>query len=98
MPMLCLSGVLLHHCECGSEAQCGHEEDCSTDPCKIVIAASKNQAGSFAGVVVSCLPVAGSMTAMVEPLAGRALLSTGPIQIQKKPNLPFPSSDIPLLV
>ena len=98
VPMFCLSGILLHDCECGAEEQCGHEEDCSADPCKIVIAASRDAAGDLADAVVLRLPAGDNMTAMVGPLARRHLLDTYPIEIHRKSNLPFPSSDIPLLV
>jgi hypothetical protein len=98
VPTFCLSGILLHNCECGQEEQCGHEEDCSTDPCKSVITASRNGAGDFADAVVQYPSVSDDITTMIEPSARRVLLGPCPLAIQKKPNLPFPSSDIPLLV
>lgn len=32
-PALCAGGLLMHPCECGDTDACGHEEECSTDPC-----------------------------------------------------------------
>jgi len=36
-PTACLSGVLDHFCPCEAEIECGHELDCSADPCNIVV-------------------------------------------------------------
>lgn len=31
LPALCVAGVVLHPCDCGTE--CSHEENCLSDPC-----------------------------------------------------------------
>ena len=33
MPVLCMAGVLLHPCQCGESIACGHEINCTADPC-----------------------------------------------------------------
>ena len=33
VPALCMAGVLLHPCDCGSGSSCAHEMQCESDPC-----------------------------------------------------------------
>lgn len=35
VPLLCTSGVLVHPCDCESASGCGHETECSDDPCNV---------------------------------------------------------------
>lgn len=36
-PSACLSGVFDHFCPCCPEVSCGHEVECSTDPCNLIL-------------------------------------------------------------
>lgn len=36
LPALCVSGVLVHACDCESSTGCGHETECADDPCASV--------------------------------------------------------------
>ena len=38
LPGLCTAGVLLHVCDCGEAEVCGHESECSDDPCGTIAA------------------------------------------------------------
>ena len=38
LPGLCTGGILLHACDCGEADACGHESECSYDPCGTVVA------------------------------------------------------------
>jgi len=39
LPTLCAGGALIHPCDCGhgEEEGCGHETDCESDPCEVVV-------------------------------------------------------------
>lgn len=37
-PSACLSGAMDHFCPCCPDIACGHEIECSADPCNIVVA------------------------------------------------------------
>ena len=42
IPVLCLSGGLDHDCPC-SETGCGHEDECASDPCAVMLRGNEAQ-------------------------------------------------------
>ena len=36
-PSACLSGIFDHFCPCCPEISCGHEVECSSDPCNLIL-------------------------------------------------------------
>lgn len=99
-PILCMSGVLDHHCDCGAEMACGHEADCAADPCRAFVAARSSSRSTplpahnsfpvpaFAAGPCALLPVRATM-----PLPHDAEEQTA-----HACRLPFPRSDVPLLL
>lgn len=45
LPALCTAGVLVHPCDCESNDGCGHESECSDDPCASVAPPREENAG-----------------------------------------------------
>jgi hypothetical protein len=96
VPTLCSAGVLLHECECAEGAQCGHETDCSSDPCATIISAYRS----------SQLPPQHQLfVALADPILLSA--NTGAISLSgqhsiycalERVNIPYPHSDLPLLL
>jgi len=104
MPSLCMAGLLSHACAHSAEsAQCGHEEDCPTDPCNVAIVHPSppdiRSVGSSRLRVSApvCPATIRPMTIQshVEPEGGR---SRPYHRFPPIPILPFFASDIPLLI
>jgi hypothetical protein len=92
---LCLAGVLRHPCDdCPGEASCGHEDDCSDDPCAdlAIRPASSTQDPELRSALAAPLAVAPLFCQAVE-LHFPALCAP-PTGI----NLPRHRSDTPLLI
>jgi hypothetical protein len=100
MPSLCMAGLLSHPCAHGEErAQCGHEEDCPADPCDVAMVHPSNPDNRIVGSRASQIsgPVcAGAYRAVpAEPEGGRSRpCDRSPPMVA----LPFPASDVPLLI
>ncbi len=99
-PILCMSGVLDHHCECDAEMACQHEEECAADPCRAFVAARSSSRSTQ-------LPAYGSFLVPAFAAGPYALLpvrATMPLrhyadeQASDACRLPFPRSDMPLLL
>ena len=93
-PVLCMSGVLVHACACGTV--CEHESDCDVDPCNIfTVRASRSDAEEvqihLAETALVDLVV---MTDFHSPEPDQAPVETSPLGV---PNLGQPSSGLPLL-
>ncbi len=104
VPVLCLSGVVMHTCDCttatvcnmgadcGHEYGCGHESSCADDPCSFCVVRIERQGDDVVSVspstiILSAVTQASIQTARAgvhEWIGGRYL--------------PFPSSDLPLLI
>lgn len=106
-PVLCRAGVLVHwcdaaeaeccaSCDCEGASPCSHEEGCEKDPCsqpipRLEIEQAVAQAGGFAAVAV---PVEDPATGVQACALRVSLLDAHP----PGTHLPFPDSDIPLLI
>jgi hypothetical protein len=95
-PAACLAGDLDHFCPCESAIECGHELDCSADPCNIVaLLKTDNRAEDTLLTDISIthdLPGCSQLDA--ETLPGKDLLV---IHILEFPALLVPDSALPLL-
>jgi hypothetical protein len=93
MPALCTAGVILHACDCGTESDCDHEAGCSSDPCENITVRNSRPAPIATPVPTSfsaCLPA--DLPALVQ-----ALRTDAPNPLPRQ-NLPYPPSDLPLLI
>ena len=95
-PTACLAGALDHFCPCESAIECGHELDCSADPCNIVVLAkTENRVEYTLPIDISIaheLPGCSQLDA--ETLPKLFLLVINTIEL---PNLQVPDSALPLL-
>lgn len=108
VPALCMGGVITHACECDSEfpcmcgtgceheSECGHEGGCPDDPCGIRTVRSERQRDDFATVSQSAVPTTIILMAVTRPLL--QVLCSGMLEWLGGSKLPFPSSDLPLLI
>ena len=99
-PILCMSGVLDHHCDCDAEMVCGHEADCAADPCRAFVAA-RFSSRSTSLVAQDSFPLpsfAASLCAVLPAHAMVPLRHCADEQTAHACRLPFPRSDVPLLL
>ena len=98
LPALCTGGWLLHPCDCGSAIGCEHETDCDSDPCEIGLARSDSWSQNH---------VDESATASAPVLLDDASRNLDLGQLGHRPHassrafkkaLPFPPTDLPLLI
>lgn len=96
-PALCLGGVLLHECECGSAQACEHEGDCASDPCGELTVRPHRLivVGSDQATMATHVAPASSDSLVADPLTSLTLL---PAQRPSAATLPFPPSDRPLRI
>ncbi|MCH7789758.1 MAG: hypothetical protein IH940_09995 [Acidobacteria bacterium] len=96
-PALCLGGVLLHECECGSAQTCAHEGDCASDPCGALTVRTPRPivVGSDEATMATHVATAPSDFLGTDPLASLTML---PAQRPSVATLPFPPSDRPLRI
>jgi len=99
-PILCMSGVLDHHCDCDAEMACQHEEECAADPCRALVAVRSSSRSPL-------LPASGSLAVpelAVSPCALLPVRATIPRrhytdgQSALACRLPCHRSDMPLLL
>ena len=95
-PTACLAGALDHFCPCESAIECGHELDCSADPCNIVaLSKTDNRAEDTLPVdnrITHELPGCSQLDA--ETLPELFLLVINTLEF---PTLKVPDSALPLL-
>lgn len=97
LPALCTAGVICHACDCGESSECRHECDCSTDPCKqLTIARSER----YDHLVTPVVPdhVACPLSFMNNPRPVYLELREISAARLFHENLPYPPSDVPLLI
>lgn len=108
LPWFCSAGVITHACECSEIAGCSHDTDCGhefgcrheggcpEDPCSSVFTRAERQGDDVYA------PGQGSSTclAVVDDDVRRFSKANwaGNVVLSQLPNLPFPLSDIPLLI
>lgn len=93
-PALCVSGVMLHPCDCPAGAICAHESECSLDPCEDAVL--RDATSVRTGLILA--PIADLPT----------VSSTRPVttvertqkfrEIPDRIRLPYPPTDLPLLI
>ena len=100
LPALCAGGVILHACDCGSEAPCSHELTCSDDPCELDLARPACYSDLDAD---SISRVANNLHIAI--IAMNANLPTTFMNIKHElqyldtgTGIPFPQSDLPLQI
>jgi len=105
LPLLCGAGLVSHSCEpdCGcthvhdgEPAGCGHEQDCPDDPCSGLSVGGERTVRSNESIFLiapyfACVGVSAELAELVTHVAI-------PRKAQESPNLPFPPSDVPLLI
>ncbi len=92
VPALCAAGAVLHPCECGESIECGHEDDCSDDPCVDVFAPRESGTDLISPALsAEDLPGDRPAGAWTDERLGYAPL------VVPLPNLPLPDSALPLL-
>ena len=91
VPALCMGGVLLHPCECCHEDECGHEDACASDPCPEWVVRNDDFTHDVTEDQPSAAPaqILNDEACFIERRLSAA---------QTRPVLPFPASDIPLLI
>lgn len=99
-PLLCVGGVLDHHCDCDDEIACGHEDECAADPCRAFIAARLGSRStqllaqdSFPAPALAAARQATPVIHVKMPLRRWAYDPLSDVC-----RLPYPQSDMPLLL
>ena len=114
VPVLCVAGVVTHACECFSEAlqpcetdcnhetdhghetRCGHESECPDDPCSIRAVRPHYRSDDVVGLSHAA-PAAGFNPATVKHLLVESDFTSGS-EFRGAKKLPYPPSDLPLLI
>lgn len=100
VPALCFGGLLPHECDCGpggTEMECEHEDSCSEDPCEPITVSQDRDSWSLLDIDVSWVPVA-VVPRDLELGSARWTWSARPPLPPDRRNLPYPQSDLPLLI
>jgi len=108
VPVLCVGGMLEHACDCAEDAccpsecdcdgrsSCGHESGCTEDPCGFRVVRSERHNG-HAALASHAAASSTILLTPVTPLAARSVCA-GACPRLDGIHLPFPSSDLPLLI
>lgn len=108
VPALCMGGVITHACECDSEIErtgdadcghetgCGHEGACPEDPCGIEVLRPEHHGDD----IVTISQPAGSTTILLIAVTQSSVQTkhAGTEEWPGGKKLPFPPSDLPLLI
>mgnify|MGYP001594619423 FL=1 len=97
IPLLCTSGMLVHPCDCESPTGCGHETECSDDPCNVTVIVqngSSIRAFNLSELVAAPLDDAPLVAVEAMPCSFTLRLVEPPGQ----DNRPYADSDLPLLI
>jgi len=108
VPALCMGGVITHACDCASETACnchadcdhdsgcGHESGCSDDPCTIQVVRTDRQSDKTG--TVSSPAVSTTILFISDTQPSLQTTRTGARERFGGNALPFPPSDLPLLI
>lgn len=97
IPMLCTSGVLVHPCDCESPTGCGHETECSDDPCNVtVIVQNGTSVRAFDDSELCATPL--DHAALIAFEAIRCSITLRTVEPPWRGNRPYADSDVPLLI
>ncbi|MFQ5463667.1 MAG: hypothetical protein ACE5E5_13705 [Phycisphaerae bacterium] len=114
LPTLCVGGVIAHACSCAAEATChcsvdcehecgrehqggcGHEGGCPDDPCSMrVVRPERHDDGS---VTVSRFAITATLIEADVKQSKAETVFPGLLKLPCTRKLPFPRSDLPLLI
>ena len=97
IPLLCTAGVLVHPCDCESPTGCGHETECSDDPCSVtVIVQNGSSVRAFDHSELVAVPLDHAPLVAVE-----AMLRSFTLRLAEPPgqfHRPYADSGLPLLI
>ena len=97
VPLLCTSGTLVHPCDCESPTGCGHETECSDDPCNVtVIVQNGSSVRSLDPSELVAAPPVDAPLVAVEAMPGRFALHL--FEPPGQDHRPFAASDTQLLI
>ncbi len=96
VPTLCSAEVLLHSCHCNEEDGCGHESECSGDPCNPAMIRAKQQLDDVDLPVSTTHPLPEFQVDDAHAVAPMVPVGAG--QTSACTKLPFEPSDIPRLI
>ena len=108
VPALCMGGVIKHACECASETAracetegehesgCGHEGGCLDDPCSVRVVRPERQSDDVVTVSQPEVSTTIILTTVCQP--STRMVRAGTHEWTGGRKLPFPSSDLPLLI
>jgi len=97
VPLLCTSGALVHPCDCESPTGCGHETECSDDPCAVTVIVqngSSIRAFDLSDLVAAPLDDASLVAVEAMECSFSLHLVDPPGQCHR----PHADSDVPLLI
>ncbi len=97
VPALCMGGVLLHPCDCCHEDDCGHEEACASDPCSEWVVRHDDFAPGFTKTRPAPAGQACADPTRI-PNEDAFRVERRLPAVPSRPMLPFPASDLPLLI
>lgn len=108
VPALCVGGVIVHSCEsrmevaccpspcdCDNHSGCGHENECSDDPCSVFVLRPEHQCGD---AVVAQLSVSSAIVGVVATQPSIPIKRTDVYRWPVGKNRPRPLCDLPLLI
>ena len=97
VPLLCTSGMLVHPCDCESPTGCGHETECSDDPCNVtVIVQNGSSVRGFDHSEFVSAPLDDAPLVAVEAMGCSFTLRL--VESPGDDNHPYADSDLPLLI
>ncbi len=97
IPVLCTAGVLVHPCDCESPTGCGHETECSDDPCNVtVIVQNGSSHRVFEHSEFVAVPLDHTPLVVIEAM--RCSLTSHRLELTWRDNRPYADSDVPLLI
>lgn len=96
LPALCTGGAVGHACECGDADSCCHETDCPSDPCSQVTAVRAQRSSEL--VLTGPTPVTCSLLCVILPQSFSVETTDRAFEVLAQPTLPYPPSDVPLLI
>lgn len=114
VPALCMGGAIVHPCDptagacmdlagrtdCPQDPSdgCGHEDSCSTDPCGSFKAVKASGGSDVEPALSIAWPHIGDAALSSMTQAERVKASTSASESPPDAHLPFPPSDLPLLI
>lgn len=107
VPALCMGGVVVHDCECAAEitcscetncehkTECGHEDECPGESCTIRVVSPQRQHDHI-GAARPDTSMA-LISSVVKQSRGESVYARM-LELPGTRELPFPPSDLPLLI